>query len=79
MGEQIKLQIEVCVRGQNVCLPIAQMCFPTTLGVDKRKVKRFLLKLITDLSNSNLPAGGQKVVHVPSTLGRGQLWLRKEH
>jgi len=26
------------------------------------------------LSNSNLPAGGQKVVHVPSTLGRGQLW-----
>lgn len=26
------------------------------------------------LSNSNLPAGRQKVVHVPSTLGRGQLW-----
>jgi len=26
------------------------------------------------LSNSNLPAGGQKVVHVPSTLGRRQLW-----
>jgi len=26
------------------------------------------------LSNSNLPAGRQKVVHVPTTLGRRQLW-----
>ena len=63
-----------------------QLCLPPQQGVDKQaesenQVKKvFLVKLIcTDLSNSNLPAGGQKVVHVPSTLGCRQLWLRKEH
>ena len=82
MGEQIKLQIEVGRDGATKCVfAICANALPTTLleGVDKQESesKEALVTKAdqTDLANSDLPAGGQEVVHVPAALGCRQFWL----
>ena len=60
---------------------ICANALPTTLleGVDKQESesKEALVTKAdqTDLANSDLPAGGQEVVHVPAALGCRQFWL----
>ena len=66
---------------QSVCLPFAQMRSPQlsrkALTKQESESKEALVTKAdqTDLSNSDLPAGGQEVVHVPAALRCRQFWL----